>query len=88
MRINLAKHKLVKVWMKKKKEIDQQIIKENITTDEQFEPYINQLFEEIGPLWYDLSSFSYYLAPEEERSFSPEQMWPLIVPIYRPLPSE
>lgn len=63
MRINLDKHMLVKVWMKKKKEIDQQIIKENITTDEQIEHYINQLFAEIGPLWFRAFRFDH---PDQE----------------------
>jgi hypothetical protein len=63
MKINLAKHKLVKVWMKRKTEIDRKIIKENVATDEQFEPYIVQLFTEIGPLWFQAFRFDH---PDQE----------------------
>lgn len=59
MRDNLNKRRLLKVWTRRKKEIDRQLIKENITNDEQFKPYINQLFMEIGPLWFQAFRFDH-----------------------------
>lgn len=49
--ISFAKRRLVKHWMKRKVEIDRQIIREGITTDEQFAPILFRLWDEIGPMW-------------------------------------
>jgi hypothetical protein len=51
MTVHLAKWRLVKHWMKRKAEIDRQILHQGITTDEQFAPILHQLWDEIGPMW-------------------------------------
>lgn len=52
MRVNFAKMKLIRLWQKRKKEIDLQLMKNNVTSDEQFHPIAKRFFQEIGPLWY------------------------------------
>jgi hypothetical protein len=47
----LATRRLVKHWMKRKAEIDRQILREGISTDEQFTPILFRLWDEIGPMW-------------------------------------
>jgi hypothetical protein len=55
MQANWNKQRLIKLWIKRKQEIERQLIKDHITTDKEFYPYALRLFHEVGPLW--LQSF-------------------------------